>query len=94
MLEQLAEGNLDIVATGDAVTDALLMRFTYGPAYQTVAQHLVYRAGTTRPRELDSLVDPVVAVSGSSQAQLLAVLNGASESLLVCRGTATKSGYR
>ena len=44
---------------------------------------MVYRAGTTRPRELDSLVDPVVAVSGSSQAQLLAVLNGASESLLV-----------
>jgi membrane-bound lytic murein transglycosylase F len=83
MLEQLAEGNLDIVATGDAVTDTLLMRFTYGPAYQTVAQHLVYRAGTTRPRELNSLVEPVVTVSGSSQAQLLAVLNNTSESLLV-----------
>ena len=31
MLEQLEEGNLDIVATGDAVTDVLQSRFSYGP---------------------------------------------------------------
>jgi len=71
MLEQLAEGNLDIVATGDAVTESLAVRFAYGPAYQTVEQHLVFQAGTPRPRDLSALSAPVVTVSGSSQAQLL-----------------------
>ena len=72
MLEQLAEGNLDIVATGDAVTESLLERFSYGPTYLTVSQHIVYQAGSNKPRELASLSDPIVTVSGSSQAQLLA----------------------
>jgi len=48
MLEQLEEGNLDIVATGDAVTPSLKSRFAYGPAYQHVQQELVFQAGTSR----------------------------------------------
>lgn len=75
MLEQLEEGNLDIVATGDAVTDVLQSRFSYGPAYQTVSQHLVFQAGTSRPRDMAELDAPVVTVTGSSQAQLLTSLN-------------------
>lgn len=71
MLEQLEEGNLDIVATGDAVTHSLQTRFAYGPAYQTVSQHLVFKAGTSRPNDINNLSSPVVAVTGSSQAQLL-----------------------
>ncbi len=75
MLEQLEEGNLDIVATGDAVTDVLQSRFSYGPAYQTVSQHLVFQAGTSRPRDMAELDAPVVTVTGSSQAQLLTSLS-------------------
>ena len=71
MLEQLEEGNLDIVATGDAVTDSLKKRFAYGPAYQHVEQELIFQAGTNRPRDLADLDAPIVAVSGSSQAYLL-----------------------
>lgn len=71
MLEQLEEGNLDIVATGDAVTDSLKKRFAYGPAYQHVEQELIFQAGTNRPRGLADLDAPIVAVSGSSQAYLL-----------------------
>jgi membrane-bound lytic murein transglycosylase F len=71
MLKQLADGNLDIVATGGAITDALGHRFDYGPAYQQVDQVLVYQAGTPRPRDMSSLAGDIVVVSGSSQAQLL-----------------------
>ncbi len=71
MLEQLEEGNLDIVATGDAVTPTLKSRFHYGPAYQHVKQQLVFQAGSNRPRRLETLGKPITVVSGSSQAQLL-----------------------
>lgn len=71
MLEQLEEGNLDIVATGDAITPLLAKRFDYGPAYQHVKQLLIYQAGTTRPRDLEQLDKPIITVSGSSQTQLL-----------------------
>lgn len=71
MLEQLEEGNLDIVATGDAITPLLAKRFDYGPAYQHVEQLLIYQAGTTRPRDLEQLDKPIITVSGSSQTQLL-----------------------
>ena len=71
MLQQLEEGNLDIVATGDAVTSNLQQRFAYGPAYQFVDQQLVFKAGTTRPRDLQALSSPIVAVSGSSQVHVL-----------------------
>ncbi|AUC87606.1 membrane-bound lytic murein transglycosylase MltF [Alteromonas sp. MB-3u-76] len=71
MLEQLEEGNLDIVATGDAVTSDLQQRFAYGPAYQYVEQQLVFKAGTDRPRDIQTLSSPIVAVSGSSQVHIL-----------------------
>ena len=74
MLEQLEEGNLDIVATGDAVTPSLKNRFTYGPAYQHVKQQLVFQAGTSRPRDLLDLDSPIIAVAESSQAHLLSDL--------------------
>jgi membrane-bound lytic murein transglycosylase F len=78
MLQQLEEGNLDIVATGDAVTSNLQQRFDYGPAYQFVDQQLVFKAGTTRPRDLQALTSPIIAVSGSSQVHLLNELLGQS----------------
>ncbi|WP_269517619.1 membrane-bound lytic murein transglycosylase MltF [Alteromonas sp. BMJM2] len=80
MLQQLEEGNLDIVATGDAVTSNLQQRFAYGPAYQFVDQQLVFKAGTTRPRNLQALSSPIIAVSGSSQVFVLNELLGQSSS--------------
>lgn len=80
MLQQLEDGNLDIVATGDAVTSELMSRFDYGPRYQQVKQQLVFKAGTPRPRELKSLVAPVVSVAGSSQAFLLEQANNDEDS--------------
>ena len=76
MLGQLEDGNLDIVATGDAVTPSLKSRFAYGPAYQHVQQELVFQAGTSRPRDLLELDAPIVTVAGSSQAHLLSSLLG------------------
>jgi membrane-bound lytic murein transglycosylase F len=71
MLQQLEDGNLDIVATGDAVTSQLMSRFDYGPRYQQVKQQLVFQAGTARPRSIQDLEAPVVLVTGSSQSFLL-----------------------
>ena len=71
MLQQLEDGNLDIVATGDAVTSQLMSRFDYGPRYQQVKQQLVFQAGTARPRSIQDLEAPVVSVTGSSQSFLL-----------------------
>jgi membrane-bound lytic murein transglycosylase F len=80
MLEQLEDGNLDIVAAGGSMTGALNPRFDYGPTYQQVDQLLVYKAGTQRPRDMASVADDVVVVSGSSQAQLLKAASKSSTS--------------
>ena len=74
MLEQLEEGNLDIVATGDAVTPSLEERFAYGPAYQYVKQQLVFQAGAKKPDDISALDAPIIAVAGSSQEYMLSQL--------------------
>ncbi|WP_181898438.1 membrane-bound lytic murein transglycosylase MltF [Alteromonas aestuariivivens] len=71
LLEQVASGNLDIVAAGDAISPQLANRFKFGPAYQQVSQKLVYRQGATRPANLESLSAPILVVEGSSHARTL-----------------------
>lgn len=71
MLDQLSQGQLDIVAAGDAITPVLSQQFHFGPVYQQVGQKLVFLQGHPRPRGFDDLTDPVVVVEGSSQAQIL-----------------------
>ncbi len=69
--QHLVDGELDIIATGDVIDYGNTSLFVYGPAYQRVEQHLVYRNDTRRPRQLEALDDAVVVVSGSSQDRLL-----------------------
>ncbi|GGW73294.1 membrane-bound lytic murein transglycosylase F [Alteromonas halophila] len=69
--QHLIEGELDIIATGDVIDYNDTSLFDYGPAYQRVDQHLVFRNGTANPDTLEEIDAPMVVVSGSSQAALL-----------------------
>lgn len=77
--DQLAIGQLDVVATGDAVQRRDNSVFKYGPAYQHVDQQLVYLNGEPRPEDLSQLQQPLVVVAGSSQARLLGDLQERSQ---------------
>jgi membrane-bound lytic murein transglycosylase F len=50
--EEIAAGRAHIAAAGLAREQAAPTRTDYGPAYQLVKEHLIYRAGTNRPRNL------------------------------------------
>ncbi|MEW9797619.1 membrane-bound lytic murein transglycosylase MltF [Alteromonas sp. CYL-A6] len=69
--EQLANGQLDVIATGDAIAEDEAGVFVYGPPYLHVDQHLVFKNGGPRPQALTDLNEPVVVVAASSQARLL-----------------------
>ncbi len=90
MLEQLSDGTLDLVASGDAVTESMKSRFAFGPAYQQVSQKLVFRQGAERPRTLDDLDSPVVVVEGSSHARMLKDVVASSSNTLSWQETADR----
>lgn len=79
--QNLIDGELDIIASGDVINYSNTSLFVYGPAYERVDQHLVYRNGTARPDSIGDVDSPIVVVSGSSQAKLLRKLLGDNQQL-------------
>jgi membrane-bound lytic murein transglycosylase F len=51
--EEVSSGRAHIAAAGLAREQAAPKQTRYGPAYQLVKEHLIYRAGADRPRNLD-----------------------------------------
>lgn len=50
ILPRVASGRAHMAAAGLTVTESRRRRFDFGPTYQTVSQHVVYRRGGRRPQ--------------------------------------------
>ncbi|UCG72427.1 MAG: membrane-bound lytic murein transglycosylase MltF [Chromatiales bacterium] len=66
LLPRVEIGRAHMAAAGLTVTEERSRRVIFGPAYQTVTQHVVYRRGTRRPRSVADLVGKKIEVIAAS----------------------------
>jgi len=75
---KLNTGELDVLASGLAITDKRLQRFRFAPSYQTISQKLVFKQGNTRPRRVSDLsgklAGKLMVTAGSSYVENLEFL--------------------
>jgi len=75
---KLNTGELDVLASGLAITDKRLQRFRFAPSYETVSQKLVFKQGNVRPRKVSDLTGELagklMVTAGSSYVENLEVL--------------------
>jgi membrane-bound lytic murein transglycosylase F len=72
LLPDVGNGKAHIAAAALTVTAPRRDLVTFGPAYETIVQQVIYRRGEKRPRSLDDLVDGrIEVVAGSAQAVML-----------------------
>ncbi len=75
---KLNTGELDVLASGLAITDKRLQRFRFAPSYQTISQKLVFKQGNLRPRRVSDLTGKLagklMVTAGSSSVENLEVL--------------------
>jgi membrane-bound lytic murein transglycosylase F len=70
--DQIIKGRAHIAAAGLTVSDAWGEAVTFGPPYQQVRQHLIYRQGKPKPRSLKDINGRHLEVAaGSAQAVTL-----------------------
>lgn len=74
LLVKLGNGELDIIASGSTVSEALQRQYRLAPAYQLADEVLVYGQHSRRPQSLKELNKPVTVLKGSSQAETLLAL--------------------
>lgn len=72
LLPTLERGRAHVAAAGLTVTEDRKQQVSFGPSYQKVKQHLVYKLNTGKPRKLEDLEDKTLRVmAGSTHAQTL-----------------------
>lgn len=72
VLPDVNEGKAHVGAAGLTITDPRKQIVTFGPAYQSITQQIVYRMGTKRPRTLSDLLGGRIEVlAGSAHAEVL-----------------------
>lgn len=60
------------IASGITITDQRKELYTFGPAYQSITEVLVYRQGNKRPKDIDDLIQgKLVVLAGSSYLERL-----------------------
>ena len=70
--DQITKGHAHIAAAGLTISDAWGDAVTFGPPYQQVRQHLIYRQGKPKPRSLEDINGSHLEVAaGSAQAATL-----------------------
>ncbi|MCI0435786.1 MAG: membrane-bound lytic murein transglycosylase MltF [Gemmatimonadetes bacterium] len=70
--DQITKGRAHIAAAGLTVSDTWGGAVTFGPPYQQVRQHLIYRQGSPKPRSLEDINGTHLEVAaGSAQAATL-----------------------
>lgn len=67
----LTNRNADIAAAAISITAEREQRFRFTEPYMSVQQQLIYRVGSTRPRQLDDLNGTLRVVAHSSHAETL-----------------------
>jgi membrane-bound lytic murein transglycosylase F len=74
-LDMIESGQADIAAAGLTITRARQNRLRFGPIYHEVTQQLIYRHGSSPPRDITEISSgQLEIVANSSHAEQLAVL--------------------
>ena len=72
ILPMVEKGEAHFAAAGLTVTPARAAQVQFGPTYQIITQHVVYREGKRRPRSIEDLVGSrLEVIAGSSYAERL-----------------------
>jgi membrane-bound lytic murein transglycosylase F len=71
ILQGTQSGSADMAAAGLTVTEDRREQFNFSSSYQRITPQLVYRSGTTPPRNLDDLHGTLEVVANSSHAERL-----------------------
>ncbi|MDD1606348.1 MAG: membrane-bound lytic murein transglycosylase MltF [Methylococcaceae bacterium] len=72
ILSKIAEGKADIAAAGLTITESRQQAMRFAPAYHEVTEQLIYRSGTRRPANIDSLSNGILEVTkGTSHVDTL-----------------------
>ncbi|MDD1609484.1 MAG: membrane-bound lytic murein transglycosylase MltF [Methylococcaceae bacterium] len=72
ILSKIAEGKADIAAAGLTITEQRQQAMRFAPAYHEVTEQLIYRSGTRRPANIDSLSNGILEVTkGTSHVDTL-----------------------
>lgn len=72
IIPMVAQREAHIAAAGLTITNERQQRVRFGPAYQTIAQQVVYRSGDRRPKSMHDITDSSLEViAGSSHAARL-----------------------
>ncbi|CAN5261546.1 membrane-bound lytic murein transglycosylase MltF [soil metagenome] len=66
ILPEVMSGRAHLAAAGLSVTEARRALVDFGPPYQEVVQHVVYRLGSGRPRKVSQIIGGHIEVVGSS----------------------------
>jgi len=74
ILEDIQDDRADMAAAGLTVTDERRQVLNFSHSYQQITPQLVYRIGTSSPRNLDHLQGNLEVVAGSSHAERLRAL--------------------
>jgi membrane-bound lytic murein transglycosylase F len=70
--DQIISGRAHLAAAGLTISESWGTSIAFGPAYQQVRQHLVYRQGKRKPRSLEDINGSHIEVAaGSAQAETL-----------------------
>jgi membrane-bound lytic murein transglycosylase F len=75
ILRKISKGQADIAAAGLTITEARQQAMRFAPAYQEITEQLIYRSGTRRPADINSLNNGIVEVTkGTSHVESLTKL--------------------
>ena len=82
LLPAVERGKAHIAAAGISITPELEQRVDFGPGYQEVTEHLIYKLGTTKPKSIDDLTGKhLEVVAGTSYAETLAEIRQTGQGL-------------
>ncbi|MFI3189029.1 lytic transglycosylase F [Crenothrix sp. D3] len=82
ILSKIAKGKADIAAAGLTITEARQQTMRFAPAYYEITEQLIYRSGTRRPIDIDSLSNGIVEVTkGTSHVESLSQLKQTNQQL-------------
>ena len=75
ILNRIAKGKADIAAAGLTITEQRSKKMRFAPAYHEITEQLIYRSGTRRPNDINSLTHGIIAVpKGTSHIDSLTYL--------------------
>lgn len=82
ILKRIAKGKADIAAAGLTITEQRNKKMRFAPAYHEITEQLIYRSGTRRPNDINSLTHGIIEIAkGTSHIDSLIYLKQATPEL-------------